>query len=175
MATEDMDDYGFQRIIRSVGAIKRIKDSDYDIVTLSVGSKVARAGHIITTANEVYPAVDQAVTGDEYAYGIILEPLYPDDESNYTIDSTITDGVKVRVLKIGAGYRRGIQVAVFSEASQGAVVKGQQMVIGTSAGQVALWAYSDGSSETDTLEEICGYAGQDLADDGNHKIMIMDV
>ena len=166
--------HGFLRIIRG-GALERLTDSDYAIVTLSVGGDTAKAGHVVTMTGETEPNVDLAITTDNQVYGVILEPVFPDNIAAYDIDKVITDGEKVRVLKVGFGRRLGVQVAMISDASQGAVLPGDQIILGANAGQVQKWAYLDAASETDTLEEFVGISAQTLADDANTKILIVEV
>ena len=166
--------HGFRTIIRG-GAIDRLRPSDYATLTLSVGGNSALAGHIVTIKGETYPACDLAITTDNMVFGVIIEPLFPDNMTNYDIDTVITDGELVKVLKVGFGRRLGVQVAMISDASQGAVLEGDQIIIGATAGQVQLWAYADAASETDTLEEFVGISAQTLADDANTKIMIVEV
>lgn len=178
MADETMNGtHGFRDIIRG-GAVERLLPSDYDILTLSVGGNTAKAGHIVTIAGETYPACDLAITTDEHAYGIILAPVYPDNITNYDIDTAITDGELVRVLKVGYGRKLGVQVAVFLEATAGplAVVPGTKVVIGTEAGKVRKYVYGDAASETDTLEELVGTAAEaDAGSAADDHILIIDV
>lgn len=157
MADETMGvTHGFRSIIRG-GNVDQLRGNDFDVLTLSVGGNTAQVGDVVTIAGETYPACDLAVTTDEHAYGIITSPLFPDNMTNWTIDTAITDGELVNVIKLNRSL--GVQVAVNLEAIAGpiAVLPGQKAVIGTTnAGHVRLWAYTDAASETDTLEEFVG-------------------
>ena len=147
--------HGFLAVIQ--GGSSRLSPQDYDILTLSVGSNIAKAGMVVTIAGETYPNCDLAITTDVHAYGIILGPLYPENIADYDIDTAITDGEKVRVLKIG-GRKLGVKVAVILEATAGpvAVMPGVQMAIGTEAGTVRNFVYADATAATDSSVEIVG-------------------
>ena len=176
MADQTMKaDLGFLSVIRK--GVPR--PEDLDILTLSVGGNTAKAGHVVTINGETYPNCDLAITTDTEAYGIILEPVYPDNISNYDLDTAITDGELVRVLKVyPGGSSRGIQVAVFLEAKAGpvALVPGDQVAIGTEAGKVRKFLYTNATEATDTQTEVIGKAAQAHAGDAtNDKILIIEV
>ena len=168
-------DLGFVSVIRKGTP----RPEDLDILTLSVGGNTAKAGHIVTINGETYPACDLAITTDTEAYGIILEPVYPDNISDYDLDTAITDGELVRVLKLKpGGTGRGLQVAVFLEAAAGpiALVPGDQVAIGTEAGKARKFVYTNATEATDAPTEVIGVAAQAHAGHAtDDKILIIEV
>lgn len=168
--------HGFRSIIR--GGLRNLVPSDYDILTLSVGGNTAKAGHFVTINGETYPNCDLAVTTDRQVYGIILEPVFPDNITSYTLDTAITDGQLVRVLKVGFGRKLGVQVACFLEATAGplAVVPGDLISLGTEAGKARLHVYTDATAATDSLEEVIGVAAEaDAGSAADDHILIIEV
>lgn len=145
-------DFGFINIIR--GNQFLIKDPSACIVTrlLSVGSDIAKAGMVVSTVGEAANAVDLAITTDEHALGLILGPTLPGDD--YDLDDVILDTLEIEILLFGTCP--GVLVAIFLEVTAGpiAVVDGDKLWLGTEAGKVRRFLYGDGSSESDTLEEV---------------------
>lgn len=173
MADETMfADFGFLNIIR--GNQHLIKDPSACIVTrlLSVGGDTAKAGMIVSTVGEAANAVDLAVTTDEHALGIILGPTTPAD--TYDLDDAIVDGEEVDILLFGTCP--GVLVAIFLETTAGpvSVEDGEPLGIGTEAGKIRRWLYTNASSETDSFEEHVGYAAEkDAGSTADDHVVIM--
>ena len=142
----------FLSIIRSSGPIF---SEDIIVRTLSVGGDTAQAGHIVNAYAETAGYVDLADHADEESHiGVILGPVLPED--SYDLDDTITDGSEVYVLK--KRPRGAYQVALLHApvASETTLVEGTAMAVGTTAGQVIAWAYTDAKGSTDTSMLIVG-------------------
>ena len=90
------------------GGSEHIRDSDYEIVTLSVGSNIAKVGFAVTSTGEVDPAVDlMAGAGANDTFrGIIIEPVIrplPVAGVAWNPDVALIDGTEVRILKRTGG------------------------------------------------------------------------
>jgi hypothetical protein len=148
------------------GNVHELTEQDYDTVQLSVGTNTALAGYIVTRTGETSPAVDLAITTDLDPYGIILYPMYPDNIADYDIDTLITDGEWVKILKIGTGKKIKVWAYLGNLAGPVAVTVGQKCSLATNlAGGVQGWAYTDAAAATDTLHEQVGVILE--ADAGN--------
>jgi len=141
-----------------------LKESDFETPTLSVGGNTAQIGDIVTMDGETWPAVDLCQAG-ENPYGVIVDLFDRQDITNFTVDTAITDGTKVKVVKI----RRGIGIVVAMKLAPGAVahIPGDRAVAAAAgeilksvAGLSTSNTYTDAAvnAEIDRLEQ--GYIGK---------------
>jgi hypothetical protein len=139
----------------------------HTMLTRRINGSTAKVGHVVTSTGETQPDVALAITTDEKALGVIVYPTEIEDvlqsDPDWNIDTAIPDNKDIDIAKLGSGAI----VACFLEAAAGPipVERGDKIAIGTEAGKVRKFAYTDAASETDTLEEVIGYAHE--ASDGH--------
>jgi hypothetical protein len=97
-----------------------------------------------------------AITTDLSGYGVILEPWQPENITNYTIDTAITDEEWVWVLRLPCP--RGVTWVGFLEALAGpvALVPGTVVHIGLEAGKIRKFVWVTTVAATETLEDALG-------------------
>lgn len=146
--------HGARRIIQKGSEL--LTSSHFDVLTLSVGGNTAQAGHIVTINGETYPACDLGVTSDLVPYAVILGPVFPENVTDYDIDTAITDGELVHVLKVPVP--RGVTFLAFLKAVAGPIALVPPFIVGMSseAGKVMKFVYGDAAAGTDTLESAVG-------------------
>lgn len=132
MADEELlADKGYLTCVRA----GKIKAEDIEIVKLSVGSKAAQIGDVLTHVGESYKNVDLCGAGEEVA-GFLLDLHQRVDQADFTIDDTITDGLYVKMFKKRAGGS-GVTLALKLENVAVAHVDGQK-VYSRALGEVGL-------------------------------------
>jgi hypothetical protein len=131
--------------------------------TLSVGGNTAVAGDIMGGEGETQGLIDVAAEGDLGFIGILLGPVRPAD--TYDLDDTITDGVTVNVLR-PTGGRTIVSVILDSTASAVDLEEGDWVRIGSTAGHVEKWVYTDTADSTDSFSIVLGKAAETIA---NHS------
>lgn len=116
-----------------VSGHNNIKESDIETRTLSVGANTAQIGDIVTQASETWPAVDLCQAGEK-PLGMIIRLTDNEDMPTYTtIDTALTDGLRVEVLL----FKRSIGCTVALKLALGAIahVDGDR-VVAAAAGEV---------------------------------------
>jgi len=83
------------------GGSEQLRDSDFEIVTLSVGSNTAKVGMAVTSTGETDPAVD-IMGGAEIFRGLIIEPVIRPSDS-WSPNDALVDGTEVKILKRTGG------------------------------------------------------------------------
>jgi len=83
------------------GGSEHLRDSDYEIVKLSVGSNTAKVGMAVTSTAETDPAVDIMATGEIFR-GIIVEPVIRPSDT-WSPNDALEDGTYVKILKPTGG------------------------------------------------------------------------
>lgn len=165
-------DEGFLSVVRA--GSENLKDSDFEVVTLSVGSDIALVGEFVTHASETAPNVDLAVTSDASFVGVIVRPLLV-PSSSWDIDTALIDGTDVVVLKPTGGR---CTIAVYREPTAGpvAVVKGDIAVLGTAdKGMVRKFIYADATAATDSFVEVVGkFAEAHAGHASENRIVLLD-
>jgi hypothetical protein len=131
--------------------------------TLSVGGNTAVAGDIMSGEGETQGLVDIAAEGDLGFIGILLGPVNPAD--NYDLDDAIDDGTTVNILR-PTGGRTIVSVILDSTATTTSdLEEGDWVRIGSTAGHVEKWVYTDAADSTDSFSIVLGKAAEVI---GNH-------
>lgn len=186
MATENIkSDKGHFGIIRN-GYLPL--ESETEIVRLSVGSNIAKVGHIMTYKGEVtagthttHRDVTHAASGNaagntafKFA-GVILSPE-PIPSETYTIDDVLTDGTFVKILKPTGGKA---VLSMFYTDNSDDVLPGQMLSLDT-AGKLKKTAFTFTATPTVTeLEtalssytELVGISASAVEDVGGSDIIV---
>ena len=151
---------GYQSVIRWVDPSINI-DAYIIQRTLSVGGDTAVAGDIMSGEGETQGYVDIAAESDLGFIGILLGPVAPGD--NYDLDDTIADGTTVNILR-PTGGRTIVSVILDSTATTSAdLEEGDWIRIGSTAGHVEKWVYTDAADSTDTFSIVLGKSAEVIA------------
>lgn len=153
---------GYQSVIRWTDPSINI-DAYIIQRTLSVGGNTAVAGDIMSGEGESQGLVDVAAEADLGFIGILLGPVSPAD--GYDLDDVITDGYTVNILR-PTGGRTIVSVILDSTATTSAdLEEGDWVRIGSTAGHVEKWVYTDTADSTDSFSIVLGKAAEVI---GNH-------
>jgi len=153
---------GYQSVIRWTDPSINI-DAYIIQRTLSVGSSTAVAGDIMGGEGETQGLVDISEQADLGFIGILLGPVRPAD--GYDLDDVITDGYTVNILR-PTGGRTIVSVILDSTTTTAHdLEEGDWVRIGTSAGHVMKWVYTNAADSTDSFSIVLGKAAEVI---GNH-------
>ena len=157
MADEELSDRGYLRSKQGGPTLE-----SHHKMTRRVNGATHQVGYVVSLAGETPPDLALGITTLEHAIGVIdyptdIEAVLQEDP-NWTADDVIPDNADVEVIKLGSGAIMALKL----EATAGpvAVAQGDKIVMGTEAGKVRRFLYTDAASETDTLEELVGYAAE---------------
>lgn len=147
-----------------------------DLVEARTNGTDIKIGHIVTHTGETLPDVDLAITTDGRPLGVVVGPVnlktVLDSDPDWNPDTALPDNTKIWVAKLGCGAIGPVHL----EATAGplAVVKGTTMLaVGTEAGKVRNFAYTDATAATDSLIEVVGTAHESSAGSATDDLVIL--
>ena len=126
-------------------------------------SNATVAGDIMGGEGETQGLVDIAAEADLGFIGICLGPVRPAD--GYDLDDTIADAKIINILR-PTGGRTIVSVILDSTATTTSdLEEGDWVRIGSTAGHVEKWIYTDTADSTDSFSIVLGKAAEVI---GNH-------
>lgn len=168
-------DKGYQSIQRG-GPVPR-QDQISDV---RVNGSATKLGMAVTHFGETYPDIAPAVTTDLSFAGIALDIQNLAEiqkvDPDWDLDDVVPDNQQLIIAKKGSA----LLVAVFLEVTAGpvAVVKGDFLALGTEAGKLRKFLYTDAAAATDSFREVVGTvveADAGSTSDDHVVIMRLDV
>lgn len=145
---------GFQAIIRGGDN----PPAQHNLAIVKVVGATTKMGMVVTHNGETFPFVAPAITTDISWVGVALEPQNLLSVLNVDPDWDLDDVLPINQQLVIAKRGSGLVVALFLEAIAGpiAVAKGDLVAIGTEAGKVRKWTYTDAAAATDSFLEVVG-------------------
>ena len=148
---------------------------DDDMTSVVVNGATTKVGHVVTHNGETLPDAALAITTDGRPLGVVQEPSYMANvlaaDPDWDIDTVLPDNTRIRVNRLGSGSI----VPLFLEAKAGpvAVVKGDLIAVGTEAGKVRKYVYTDAVAATDSLLEVIGTAEESSAGSATDDLILL--
>lgn len=134
-----------------------------------------KVGQFVTHVDETLPDVAPAITTDGRPVGYLARPAdmgaVLNADPDWYIDTALPDNTDLELYKLGSGKI----VPCFLEAAAGpiAVVKGDLIAVGTEAGKVRKFAYTDATAATDSLLEVVGHAAESSAGHATDDLILL--
>jgi len=114
-----------------------------------------KPGHVVTNVGESNEEDIDLCGQTETPLGVVL--CNPD----HNIDDAYSDNTTVQVARCGSGCK----VRVWYQANGGDAQKGEIVVLGSEAGKVVVYGYTDGAVNTDTLATKVGRLAEAVTND----------